>query len=365
MKILFVITGLGVGGAERQVVDLADRFALGGAEVAIAYLTGDASVLPTHPAVRLHGFGIRHSLSGLTRAYAALRRLIREFRPDVVHSHMVHANLLARLVRLTAPMPRLICTAHSSDEGGKLRMLAYRLTDALADLSTNVSASAVAAFEAKGAVPKGRMLAVVNGIDTDRFHPDEALRGATRRAEGRNEHDRIILAVGSLTAVKDYPTLLRAFAKIEPGGHPLHLWIVGAGPLRAQLEALAAELGVRASVRFFGVRFDTAALYNAADVCTLASLWEGFGLVVAEAMASGKVVVATDCGGPAEVLGGCGSLVPPGDPQALAAALFRALALDPQQRARLGAQARERVLEQYSLQRCVRLWRRLYTGQTG
>lgn len=359
MKILFLITGLGVGGAETQVVNLADQFAQRGATVMLVYLTGQAEILPRHPDIKVVGLHMRNSAGGLMTAYGALRRLIKAYRPDVLHSHMVHANLLARLVRLSCSVPRLICTAHSNNEGGRLRMLAYRITDGLADLSTNVSKNAVAAFEAKGAVPKGRMIAVTNGIDTNRFRPDAARRQAVREQAGLSADTRLILAVGRLAQVKDYPILLHAFARLDKDSKNI-LWIAGTGDQLLPLQALASQLDIADTVKFLGVRSDTEALYNAADVSVLSSRWEGFGLVVAEAMASEKVVVATDCGGVAEVLGNCGLLVPVHDADRLAMALEQALALAPSRAAALGKQARERVCERYSLEHTMRTWSMLY-----
>lgn len=364
MKILFVITDLGVGGAERQVVDLADRLAGRGHDVQIAYLTGGPEVRPADARVRLTGFGISRSPGGLLRALRALRRLVRSSRPDVVHSHMVHANLLARLVRLSTPMRRLVCTAHNSTEGGRFRRLAYRLTDGLADLSTNVSAEAVAAFEAAGAVPRGGMIAVANGIDTDRYRPDPdgAAGRALRQAAGAEPRDRVILAIGRLAEQKDYPNLLNAFVGVRRGDDRARLWIAGGGLLLPVLERLAVNLGIGDRVTFLGVRPDVPALLAAADVFVLPSAWEGFGLVVGEAMACERVVVATDCGGVRELLGDCGELVSPRDPEALAAALIGALALSPEEAAALGARARRRIVDHFSLDSVVRTWLDLYAA---
>ncbi len=366
MKILFVITGLGVGGAERQVVDLADRLVSRGHDVTIAYLTGTADVQPRSDAVKVIGFGIMRSITGFLRAYGALRGLIGSLRPDVVHSHMVHANLLARMVRLTTRIPYLICTAHNSDEGGRLRMLGYRLTDGLADVSTNVSGEAVAAFEARGAVPRGKMLAVANGIDTGRFRPlsDADARRSLRQNAGVGPADRLILAVGRIAKQKDYPNLLAAFARVCRADDRAFLWIAGAGDPSPELSGIAADLGITERLTFLGVRSDIPELLEAADVFVLSSAWEGFGLVVGEAMASERVVVATDCGGVRDLLGDCGFLVPARDAGALAAALSRALEMPPAEAAALGARARRRIIDRFSLDSVVETWIRIYGDGT-
>ncbi len=155
---------------------------------------------------------------------------------------MVHANLLARLVRLTAKIPKLVCTAHSTNEGGRHRMFAYRLTDSLADTFTNVSKEAVESLEAKGAAPPGRMLAVYNGINIKKFSPDFRGREAERNRL-KSDSDKIIIAVGRLFEAKDYPNLLTAFSRVSSRIENAKLWIVGDGPLRGYLESMALESG--------------------------------------------------------------------------------------------------------------------------
>lgn len=360
VRVLFVITSLGLGGAERQVMDVADRLAANGHTVTVANLTGQVCVQPVDSRIRVVPLGMSKTLLGFVLGYFRLLQLVRNCRPDVVHSHMVHANLLCRLVRLCVFMPRLVCTAHSTNEGGRLRMFLYRLTDGLADISTNVSHDAVTAFEALGAVPRGSMLAVPNGIDCKRFRPDATMRQEVRRTAGIDGNQRIILAVGRFDLAKDYPNLLNAFGQVVNKIPEARLWIAGDGPLRCRMEGLSNELGLSGTVSFLGARNDVPNLMRAADVFVLSSAWEGFGLVVAEAMASELRVVATDCGGVREVLGGAGFLVPPRNPMALSLAMERALALSPTDARALGRKARERVLEQYSLERAVEEWERIY-----
>lgn len=359
MRIAFVITGLNMGGAEQIVTGLADAMAARGHEVLIVYLTGTAKVLPSNPSVVVTGFGLS-SARQAGSAFWRLRAALREFRPDVVHSHMVHANILTRLVRLCAPIPRLICTAHNTDEGGWLRMLAYRLTDGLADLSTNVSQEAVAAFEKRKAVGRGRMLAVTNGVSTSTFAYDEEIRSRIRRELGIPEATSVILAVGRMEEQKDYPNLLRAVTLMIRDGLDFLVCIAGDGPSRQSLEALVRELDIASHVRFLGVRRDVPHVMSAADIFVLSSAWEGMPLVTLEAMSCERVVVATDCGGVREVLDGTGYLVPARDPGALADALARAMRLSAAERAAMGRAAREKVLKNHSLDRVVSNWSALY-----
>ncbi|WP_345796642.1 glycosyltransferase [Castellaniella sp. MT123] len=362
MRILLVTTGLALGGAERQVMDLAERLAGRGHEVAIAYLVGAAELRP-QPSVALLPMGFTKSPLGLIGGCWRLGRLVRDWQPDVVHSHMVDANLLTRLVRLISPMRRLVCTAHNTNEGGRWVSLAYRLTDRLADLSTNVSQEAVDAFERNGAVPKGRMLAVLNGIDLRRFLDAPELRAKSRDALCPDRTRRLLLSVGRLVEQKNHAGLLRVFAGFAARCPDVDLWIAGDGPLRAALRRQCDDLGLGGRVVWLGARADVPDLMRAADAFVLSSHFEGFGLVVAEAMASGTPVVATDAGGVAEVMAGTGFLVPVDDETALAHALDQVFALGGELRMARVAAARRSVEDRLDIERVVETWLKLYQGE--
>ncbi|MHC8306517.1 glycosyltransferase [Pseudomonas sp. PB3P13] len=360
MKILFVITSLDVGGAERQVLDLAQRLVELDNEVLIVYLTGRGTLVSSKLAFGTVGLNCTKSAGGFLQSIFKVRALVASFRPDVVHSHMYHANIIARIVRVIAHVPRLICTAHSNNEGGTIRMLAYRLTNFLASVTTNVSRGAVEAFEKKGAIKQGEMLSVPNGVDTARFSFSASSRSVLRNVEGIEDDKKIILAVGRLVEAKNYAGLLSAFGTVCEFDQYTTLWIVGDGELKNELVSLCIKLGIAHRVKFWGMRPDVETFYSAADVYVLSSAWEGFGLVVAEAMAAERVVVATDCGGVKEVIGEDGFLVEPGNSEELAVALKGALVMDAADARLLGKRARERVINIYSIDRVVARWLQLY-----
>jgi glycosyltransferase involved in cell wall biosynthesis len=359
MKVLLVITGMSMGGAERVVANLADALARGGDEVLVAYLKSHPfEVSPQCPEVRLECLGV-DSITDAFPGYLRFRKIVREFKPDVVHSHMFHATMLARLARLSMQVPCLISTAHSAIDGGLLRAMTYRATDRLTDISTNVSREAVNAFVARGAVREGRMIAIYNGISMDEFRSSRDDRESMRRSLGIEPDCKLYLAAGRLSPLKDYPNMFNALARL-PADLNFRLLIAGHGALRGELEKLAAKLGLRSRVQFLGIRRDIAALMSAADVFVLSSSAEGFGLVVAEAMACERVVVATDCGGVREVLGEQGYLVPSRDPEALAQALIAASLLGQSEADEIGRAARNRVVDMFSFDRAVERWQQFY-----
>ncbi|HYD97131.1 MAG TPA: glycosyltransferase [Noviherbaspirillum sp.] len=362
MRIAFVITGLSMGGAENQVITLADRLASLGNVVIVISMTGEQLVHSQHKDVRVESLYMARDPISFLRAYLRARALLRAFSPDVVHSHMVHANLFARLLRMTTPMGRLICTAHNSNEGGAVRMLAYRLTDPLADISTNVSDEAVQAFIRRGAVRSGRMITMYNGIDCARFRFSPEDRERLRGELGAGGDTQVLLAVGRFTEQKDYGNLLRAFARVCAACTDCVLWIVGTGDARTSLESTARTLGVAGRVRFLGLRHDVPSLMSAADIYVLSSAWEGMPLVIGEAMACERVVVATDAGGIREWLGDAGFVVPVRDSEALARGLHAALTLSSEEKRARGTAARRRVACWFSLDAAVARWLQVYRG---
>lgn len=364
MKILFFITGLGMGGAERQVCDLAEQFSALGHQVLLIFMTGGEVVSrPKSPMIEVVALGMAKTPFGFIQAYRQARKIIEKFKPDVIHSHMVHANIFSRLLRLTIHIPKLICTAHSTNEGGRGRILSYRLTDRLCDISTNVSQEAVDAFVQQGAVPAGRMVAIHNGINTKHFRYSSINRERLRAELGLADHIPLLLAVGRLTTAKDYPNLLTAFAALPPIFGAAQLAVIGVGEEEENIKARVIQQGLSNRVHFLGLRRDVNEWMSAADVFVLSSAWEGFGLVVAEAMACERVVVATDCGGVKEVVGDAGFLVPPRDSQLLADALVKALSLPMAEKDKLTKLARSRVVERYSIDSICKKWLSIYQGK--
>ncbi len=362
MRIMLVTTGLKVGGAEHQVVALARAFlAMGHAVAILSLLAGREIEVPC--GAHLVELNMRKTPWGMTRALWQARALILAWRPDVMHAHMVHANLFARVLTRVAPCPPLVCTAHSFREGGRLRMAAYRLTDRWADVTTHVSNDGRLGMIAAGGVPASRIVVMPNGIDTDRFQPDLPMRQATRTQLGIGAETRLLLNVGRLVPEKAQDMLIRAFARVYPA-IPAHLLIAGNGALRQQLSELAASLGVASRVTLLGQRDDIPALLNAADTFALSSDVEGLPMVLVEALACGCPVVSTDAPGVAEVLGDLGTIVPRGNVDTLSAALAEALRVGTGTAA-AQASRRARVLAAFSIEAVARRWLTLYASLPG
>lgn len=360
MKIVLMITGLGIGGAEMQVCSLADRLYELGNEVTLIYLNGNKEVVPVNKGIEVIALNMKKTPLGLLNALLKCRNILLKIKPDVLHSHMLHANILSRLLRIITPLPVVISTAHSSNEGGKLRMSAYRFTDFLVDVSTNVSEEALNSFIRKKAMHSEKGIVVYNGIDTDKFIYNEHARKTLRKQLDLGIKDFLFLSVGRLVEEKDYPNLLKAFSTIVQYNSQAKLAIVGKGKLQHELKGMVEKLGLSDNLYFLGARNDVDELMSACDCFVLSSKYEGFGLVVAEAMSCERVVIGTDCGGVKEVIGNEGFLVEPENHIALADAMQKAMDLDYEQRKRLGHKARQRIINNYSLNATVSKWLELY-----
>lgn len=365
MRILFLITGLGGGGAEKVVADLADQMVKDGHQVKIAYLKGEVVVRPKNTQIELVYLGLEH-LSSILSAYKHYHVLINSFQPDVVHAHMVHANIFARLSRIFKTVPKLVCTAHSNNEGGKLRMLAYRYTHKLADVTTNVSTAASDHFVRLGAVPEGGIATIYNGIDLDRFQKTKEIDPHLRDQLGISPQQKMILAVGRFHEAKDYPNLIQSIkilkSQLNYETMP-KLFIAGDGEQREQIEQLIADLDLQSDIHLLGRRQDIEALLGISDFFVLSSKYEGLPTVVIEAMACETFVIATDCGGSAEIVGDTGILVATENSLALAQALQTALTMNQDEINENNRQARRRVEALFSLDRSVQKWLEVYESK--
>lgn len=354
MKILYVITSLGLGGAEKVVCDLADQMSNLGHRVIVAYLTGEILVRPKKMNIDIVFLEL-NSLSQLYSSSQKYRKLIQDFEPDIVHAHMVHANIFARVSRAFIPVPKLICTAHNSNEGGQLRMLAYKFTNHLSDLNTNVSDEASKSLIAKGAFNRNNLATVYNGINLHKFN---------KKYSSLKLNNNVInfICVGRFNQQKDYPNLFRAIVLLKHKAPNLNFkfFIVGDGELRSELEQLIKDLNINNCVELLGKRSDIPDLLNAADFFVLPSKHEGLPTVVIEAMACECFVIATDCGGSAEIMGDTGILVPPQNSEALAEALKHAMSKTALEKQENNLKARQRVEELFSLEKSVQKWLKLY-----
>jgi glycosyltransferase involved in cell wall biosynthesis len=235
---------------------------------------------------------------------------------------------------------------------GKLGRLACKLEIA-------VSPQVAAELQSDIGLPHSRIRTILNCCLTDEI----AHRAEVQRQKPRDQTPTLVM-VARMEQAKDHGTLLRAAALLAQRGRPVRLLLPGDGPLRHELAALAAELGIAAATHFLGIRHDIPELLGGSDLFVLASRTEGLSVALIEAMSAAIPVISSDLPSCREVLeeGRCGLLVPVGDPQALAAAIARLLD-DPALVKRLVEAAGERVKRVYDPQQTVDQYARLLRGE--
>jgi glycosyltransferase involved in cell wall biosynthesis len=369
-RLMMVTTCLSLtGGAETQVTNMAIGLSRRGWDVEIVTLLPLAPPLPDLRGARVSVTSLEMERGmGSIRGFQRFLSVVRERRPDVVHSHMAHASLLTRVARPFCSMPVLICTLHGHKMysvkagGAAMREFAHRLTDGLADVTTAVSAAAGERYARIKAVSRKRLIVIPNGIPNETYTPDPEVRRRERR--NLNLRDEFVwLAVGRLEKVKDYDTMLRAFSIALQADVSQVLLIAGGGSLQSHLEALAEELCIAPNVRFLGVCDRVPRLLQAADALVLSSIFEGMPLAMLEAGASGLPVVATRVGGNAEVLppNQRGLLVPARRPISLGAAMRRLACLSADERRAMGEESRAFVLSRFGMDAILDQWEGLYS----
>ena len=295
----------------------------------------------------------------------ALIRTLRQNRIQILHTHRTRPDLLGRVAGRWAGVPVNVSTMHWVGEWnwrGKalarpVRLL-YRLTLAWTQKIVNISAGEMALMQAEG-IPPGKMTVIYNGVDGEVFLPAKSPRN--ERGAADNASPLVVGCVAFLSKRKGVSYLIDAFRQVVDRCPRARLQIVGDGEERAALQAQIAALGLERHVELLGIRQDVPALMNAFDIVVLPSLWEPFGLAIAEAMACAKPVVATRVGGIPEIVEHehTGLLVPAATVAPLADALL-ALANNEALRVQLGEAGRQRFLDRFDSRTMAAKYEALY-----
>jgi glycosyltransferase involved in cell wall biosynthesis len=348
-----------IGGAERQLIELATGMAHRGSQVTVIALSGRggsaAQVLSANN-VSLLSLDMRRGLADLC-GWTALRRWIIAAQPEILHAHLPHAALMARVIRLAAPVRVVVETIHSPAIGGISRQISYRLTSHLPTLVTAVSRAAAAPWLEAGMLHESELAVIPNGVDTTCWRNDHDLQRCSLLASIW-PYKFSWLAVGRLDPVKDHETLLRAFALLPDSAQ---LTIVGTGPLEHSLRRLARDLRIHSRISFAGFQNDIRSFMQEADAFVLSSRWEGLPVALMEASACELPAIFTGNAGCRELLPN--SSIDPvavADPRALASAMQKLMDLTPEERRQIGAEARRRIVAQLDIRSILCRWEKLY-----
>lgn len=364
LNITHVVENLNRGGLERMVIELVRQQLAHGDQCQVVCVYEPGALAPELAAmgVPVTGCGKQRGLD--LRALLRLRRVVREHRTEVLHTHNPMAHYQAVLATLGLPVRCIINSRHGMSSKRRAPRLewfyrrALARTDAVAAVCTAARDDAVAL----GIVPATMARVVPNGIDVEGFLPRNPLAHAQLCAALGMAHDaRVVGTVGRLTPIKDQAGLIGAFARVRRELADAELVLVGDGPARAALEQCARASGVAAHVHFLGDRDDVRALLQGFDLFVLSSLSEAYSMALLEAGAAALPVVATDVGGNREIVqeGRTGRLVPAQDVAALAGAMLDLLR-DPLASSTFGAAAREWVEKHGTLETMAARYAALY-----
>jgi glycosyltransferase involved in cell wall biosynthesis len=363
LRIAYVIKEMVVGGSQthlRQVLRLLDRTRF---TPTLICLTGKGDLLDDMRALEIPIFAPAADASfrgvGLGMRIAAVRRVLRRERVDIVHNYLLRANLVGSVAARLARVPVVICSKRGCHERRGFELLTAKIGNALAD-RIMVNADAVREFvHDNEGCRRDKMFVVPSGVDTERFAPLPAVGFKTRL--GLPEDRCVIGVVTRMRVRKGVEEFVRAIARVRQTHPNAHGVIVGEVGLDDGLQALVRELGIADRLTLLGRRSDMPEVMSAFDVFVLASHDEGMSNAILEAMAMEKPVVATDVGGTGEVVrhGHSGLLVPAKDPEALAAAIAEVLN-QPVRAREMGRLGRRITEERFSAHSMVRQMEQVY-----
>jgi len=357
IHIQHVVLSLMPGGLENGVVNVINgldshRFR---SSVTCLQEAGPFAARIRSPDVAIHTLGLRGGNN--IRLPLRLAGLFRRTNTDVVHTRNAEAFFYGFLGAKLARVPALIHSEHGRvlpDSPRRMTVQRWFLsfTDGAFAVSDRLRRDLVHHLR----VPERRFEVIYNGVDEGRIA--NADRSRARQSLGATDGEIVIGSVGRLVPVKNYALLLRGFSRVAG---PVRLVLIGEGPERASLEALAATTGIAARTHLLGHREDVAELLVGLDIFVLPSFSEGMSNTVLEAMAAGVPIVASNVGGNSEIIqdGLSGLLFESENEPELTDRLVRLIG-DPELRAQLGRAGQERVMREFSMGAMIRKYEALY-----
>lgn len=362
MRILYLTDVSGLGGQENCLLGFARYIERTKFEPVLCCLAkrGWLNEEAERLGVKTYAFDIA-SGSDYPKGTIRLLRFVRELKPDIIHTQLRFASLLGGLAGRLSYKAAIISTRTYTEYFGKYRFLDY-LSSRLSDIVVAVSGSARDIVIHKERIPCNKVRLIYNGIDLESFRFLSTQDILTNRRSFGLDGCCTVGMVSNLHPIKGHSVLIEAFAKIVRNARlRVKLVIIGKGVLLDELRQVCQRLGVENDVVFTGFIPDLSFAMSLIDIFAHPSINEGMSIVMMEAMAFGKPLVATRVGGTPELVidKQTGFLVPPQDSEALSEALIR-LIDDRDLACKMGQNAQERIRDNFTIQKTVRDYERLY-----
>jgi len=289
--------------------------------------------------------------------------LIKKEKPQILHSHLFHANLLGRIVGKICRVPIIISTIHNVNFGGKLREKLLRYTDKFCNSTVAISQIVAKEMIKKRVVPKNKLKLICNGIEFKELNLSKNRGKEKIHRELRiRKNQNILISVGRLTKQKGYFYMIKAVQILKKKYSDLIWVILGDGEDRKKLAEKIKMENLQKNIFFLGIKENVAEYLFDSDIFIMPSLWEGLPLSLLEAMACGLPVVATNVGGIPEVVEDriSGFLVEPKNPIMLAEKIEYLLNLDIDSKKKMGMEGEKIIENKFSLEKMVRNYENLY-----
>jgi glycosyltransferase involved in cell wall biosynthesis len=365
MRILFVITTLGHGGAEKLLYTKCTHFHEKGFPVYVICLTRRLGLLADFQkqGIQVTCLNITNIFNALT-AIKVYRKIVAEFKPTIVHAHMLHANIFSRIAAIGSKKKyAIINTVHDNSTRRRLFLnCLYRLTNWKVDLVTAISQEACLNHKNKTKISNNKIIYVSNFVNSTLFKQDKSI-ASEYRSNLTLLGKFVWIAVGRMFPQKDYDNLLTAFKLFSSKYPQAVLLIVGNGPLEKEVNDMILQKGLSDSVKMLGVRNDVPQLLSTADAYVMSSAWEGQPIALIEAASTNLPIVATDVGGNNTIVhnGINGYLVPPKNARALFEAMERIINMNKTDLTEMGKNSRSYVENNFSIEVLAGKWLEIYS----
>lgn len=351
IKIIYIITSLNFGGAEKLLLDLVKNLSKERYEVGVATVVANGPLVSEFKkegvAVKIFEKRSKIGIGVIWQIY----KYLKQERPRIVHTHLFGGDTWGRVAAILAHVPIIISTEHNTNlDEGNLKRLVKKFLSFFTKKIIAVSQAVKNYSVAVDHINEKKMIVISNGIDINKF---------AAIPEKKYSSPPVIGIVGRLEKQKGHEFLFKALNLIKD--IPWMLWIVGEGSLKTRLKKLVKDLNLQERIIFLGTKSNIVEILSQIDIFVLPSLWEGLGLAVLEAAAAGKPIVASRVGGIPEIIEEKknGLLVRPKDVQDLSRAL-RWMLTHEDEAAKMGQRARKIVKEKFDIKEMVEAYEKLY-----